>query len=93
MMLFPKNKRIKDRKLLQEIRGQECAVKGCFRKGMPAHIRSVGAGGDDVPENLVPLCADHHIRQHAMGWKVFKEKHPEITNWAEIKKAGQIAVD
>ena len=30
----------------------------------PHHIASVGAGGDDVPENLFAVCAICHARIH-----------------------------
>jgi predicted restriction endonuclease len=30
----------------------------------PHHIRSKGAGGQDVPENLITLCREHHDAAH-----------------------------
>jgi hypothetical protein len=30
----------------------------------PAHVRSVGSGGDDVDENIVSLCRTCHDEQH-----------------------------
>lgn len=26
----------------------------------PHHIKNKGAGGDDIPENLITLCRQHH---------------------------------
>jgi len=28
------------------------------------HITHMGAGGDDVPENLIKLCRKHHSEAH-----------------------------
>jgi hypothetical protein len=39
-----------------------------------AHVKSRGAGGDDM-DNCVPLCAYHHDRQHTMGIKSFQRQY------------------
>lgn len=85
-MLFPKRKRIRDRALLAEVRGSPCCVAGCRRRSDPAHIIPVSRGGDDVPENIMPLCRIHHIEQHSIGWQRFREQHPEVRSWAEIRQ-------
>lgn len=61
-----KKKRIVDRKLLNEIKKLPCIVCG-RRPADPAHIKSKGTGGNDIPENCIPLCRTDHITQHAMG--------------------------
>jgi hypothetical protein len=81
--LIPKPRRIKDSQLLTEVRGSPCCI--CGRPADPAHIKSRGSGGNDVPENIVPLCRVHHTLQHALGWKRFTEKYP-VRTWAELKK-------
>lgn len=80
--LLSKPKRIRDPELLAEVRGSPCCV--CGRYAEPAHVKSRGSGGDDVPENIVPLCRIHHTIQHAMGWKRFKEKYP-VKTWGECQ--------
>jgi len=39
------------------------------------HITSVGAGGSDEPQNLQPLCRNHHIERHRIGIKSFVNKY------------------
>lgn len=69
-----KPERIVDRKLLDTYHQMPCLV--CSRRPSdPAHIRSRGAGGDDVPWNLAPLCRVHHTEQHQLGWKKMSEKN------------------
>lgn len=73
---FPKKKRIKNRKVLDEASSAPCII--CFAKADPAHIRSRGAGGDDENSNLLALCRAHHTEQHAIGFVRFTEKHPKV---------------
>lgn len=47
-------------------RHSPCMVCGTFPSD-PAHVRSRGAGGRDKG-NVVPLCREHHQRQHQEGW-------------------------
>lgn len=65
--MIVKPKRIVDKKLLESYREMPCAV--CFRYGdvVAHHITTKGAGGDDVPNNLMPLCAFHHRMVHDKG--------------------------
>jgi hypothetical protein len=88
MIITPK--RIVNEKLLAEVRQQPCCVAGCRNKAQAAHIKSRGAGGSDVPKNLVPICESHHeFEQHIIGWRRFREKHPEVANYAELKRRGR----
>lgn len=51
----------------------------CGKSGTdPAHIKSVGAGGDDHINNLLPLCREHHSEHHQTGWSKFIRKHPQV---------------
>lgn len=52
-----------------------CIVAGCRNyPSDPAHVRSKGAGGDDVG-NLVPLCHAHHEEQHRIGIVSFSDRY------------------
>ena len=69
-----KTKRIVDVKLLLSMREKGCL--SCGRKPCDAaHIRSRGAGGDDVFDNMIPLCRTHHVEQHKIGWVTFINRH------------------
>lgn len=77
-------KRIRDPKLLAEITGSNCVI--CGKVSDAAHIKSRGAGGDDVPTNLIALCRWHHQLQHAIGWARFVLGWPVVGD--ELKKRG-----
>ena len=70
-----KPKRIKDKTLLHSYRGLPCEVCGIEEGTVAHHIKTVGAGGDDVPENLMCLCAKHHTEIHKIGKKTFMNKY------------------
>ena len=60
-----------------------CAICG-WRPVEAAHVRSRGAGGDDVG-NIVPLCAAHHREQHTRGIKTFQTKYRiDLTHLASL---------
>lgn len=59
-----------------------CSLSPCD----PCHIRSVGSGGGDDPENIVPMCRQHHTEQHKIGWIRFLEKYPKA--WMVLKVMG-----
>ena len=63
--MIPKPKRIKDEKLLKEYRKGHCELCGNPYRLEVHHIISKGAGGDDVPENLITLCAFCHFKVHS----------------------------
>jgi len=65
-MKFPKPKRVKDKKALEKFRSQPCII--CGDLSDPCHIQSQGAGGDDLPDNLLSLCRKHHTEMHMKGW-------------------------
>lgn len=76
-MQVPKPKRVKDEKAKKKIRNRPCVV--CFSRNTDAaHILSVGAGGDDRPWNMMPLCRIHHTEQHTLGWYRFAKKYPHV---------------
>jgi len=53
-----------------------CTVSdmGCWGAIQPAHVKSRGAGGQDI-SNIVPLCTAHHSEQHNAGIKSFQLKY------------------
>jgi predicted restriction endonuclease len=78
--MIEKPSRIRDDKLRKNYHTMRCVV--CSRHGCdPCHIKSKGAGGDDVPENMMPLCRIHHTEQHKIGWVTFAKKYPQVANW------------
>ena len=76
--------RIIDRKLLDSFHLKSCIV--CGKRGCdPCHIMSVGAGGDDVLDNLMPLCRLHHTEQHQIGLYSFVMKYRGLTQYLKVK--------
>jgi hypothetical protein len=74
-MMFPKIKRVVNRKLLDEVKTRPCFV--CrYRPTDPCHIISRGSGGPDEPYNVISLCRKHHQLHHSLGWFKMCEEHP-----------------
>lgn len=60
-----KIKRIVNKALLKQYRKFSCVIgMDCFGDVVGHHLTSKGAGGDDAPENLIPLCFNHHRLIH-----------------------------
>lgn len=78
-----KPQRIEDEALLEEIRNQPCCI--CGHASDPAHIKTKGSFGDDVPLNLMAICRDHHTEQHKIGIKTFFKKYPQVEAWETYK--------
>lgn len=94
--------RIVDTALLEQIRRLPCmacvdsdplaaleAIKAGESGGPrshPHHLRSRGAGGDDTPENVMPLCHVHHREVHAKGLNRFAETYVAVCLW--LSEAG-----
>jgi len=79
--MFPKPSRIKDLELLAEYQKMNCAACGTWWQVSGHHIRTRGAGGDDVPENLIPLCINCHTEIHKIGPTRFKAKWPHLKQY------------
>jgi hypothetical protein len=77
---FQKQPRIKNPELLKKLR-----KFGCFICNDPVaqvhHLQSRGAHGDDIPENCIPLCFQHHMAIHNEGIKTFSAKHDLPISW------------
>lgn len=77
--MFEKRKRIQDRNLLDEVKTKTCIVCGRWPTD-PAHVRSVGAGGDDTKSGVIPLCREHHRESHDKGWVRCCDKYDSLKN-------------
>lgn len=60
-MTIPKPTRVNSQAAIRAARKPFCEKCGRQASGEPHHIRSRGAGGSDIPENLIQLCAGCHI--------------------------------
>lgn len=47
----------------------------------PHHIITRKAGGNDVAENLLPLCFEHHREVHRIGLASFADKYKTVRDW------------
>lgn len=64
-MQQPKRKRVIDLEVVRQARKNFCQLCGNTSGPLHVHhIKSRGAGGDDVPENLVTLCFSCHAEVH-----------------------------
>lgn len=77
--MFPKGYRIENTKALEDCKLKPCLI--CGQKADPHHIKSRGAGGNDVDWNLIPLCRFHHTEVHKIGLSLFQNKYYEIQQW------------
>jgi len=92
--MFPKNPRIENRELLDEIKTRPCLINWyvfnindpcrCSGPTDPSHITTVGSFGNDTEDNVMPLCRIHHIE---WGWGIgkFLKKYPIARKWLEEK--------
>lgn len=75
-----------DPRLLEEVRSRPClaCLPGAQRSPTDVdHITTVGAGGGDHPDNLWPLCRDHHIERHSRGLCHMALVYPGCHAWLE----------
>ena len=63
---------------LQWLRGRKCAADGhdlCDGRMEAAHVDHAGDKGVSTKVSdkfAIPLCSDHHRRQHTKGWMTFE---------------------
>lgn len=69
--------RRQNKKLLAETRKEPCIICGALEVDA-AHIKSVGAGGHDELENILPLCRACHTKQHQFGWFKLCKENPGL---------------
>ena len=68
--------RLVNKPLLAEFRKLPCVACRKRQNGVVAHhIKSRGAGGDDIYVNLMPLCPKHHAEIHTIGLTMFVSKY------------------
>jgi hypothetical protein len=82
-MMFPKKKRIVDENLLSEIRTMPSAACGYHLSVDPHHVKTVKTGGDDVEENIIPLCRNHHTMVHRQGLEYMAQNFQGVTSWLD----------
>lgn len=83
---FPKAPRIQDPELLATFRTFPCLACPPNSQTLPTeahHITTRGAGGDDVPENLMPLCTYHHQEWHSRGPGHMIRAYARVRSWLE----------
>jgi hypothetical protein len=67
---------------VRERDGGHCQVPGCSRAATHAHhVDFRSHGGGDEPENLVGLCAFHHLRCIHGGWLRVVGRAPDALTW------------
>lgn len=89
--MFEKRKRIENRSLLDAVARLPCLANRCYGRGSdPHHVTTVKAGGDDVPENVMPLCRAHHTEWHKVGPGKMIEQYSNIERW--LKQMGRFDV-
>lgn len=75
-----KKERIQNPKLLEQVRRKPCVV--CKKvPSDPHHVTTRGAGGDDVPDNLMPLCHRHHVEWHQIGPSKMVMQYAGVHYW------------
>jgi hypothetical protein len=85
---LPAGRRTPQRDALQRD-GHLCQVPGCSRGAVHAHhIVYRSRGGSDAPENLVSLCAAHHLHGVHRGWVRVWGTAPDRLQW-ELGEVGQ----
>lgn len=80
----PKRKRIVDKKFLKSLKSKTCLTCGSIPPSDPSHMTSVGAGGDDTKENVIPQCRRCH-QEWGMGRFSFLEKNIKLVRWLEYQ--------
>lgn len=78
-------KQIKDPELIEMVKARPCAACGKHGPSDPDHIRTRGAGGDDLYHNVWPLCRKHHTERHKIGLTTFVARYP-LTQAALIER-------
>lgn len=81
--------RIVDPETIDRMRKPYCEVCGSRAYGEPHHIYTRGAGGPDIPENLIQLCWDCHYVKVPAG-KLPKETLLRIVARREKKTVEEI---
>lgn len=78
--MLAKPDRIVDEDLLETIRTLPCMACG-ITPSDAHHVTTVGAGGGDTAENVMPLCRRHHAEWHQMGPGWMVETYAVVRHW------------
>ena len=63
-LALPKAARVQNQAVIDACRRPTCEICGRPAGGEPHHIITRGAGGPDIPENLIQLCRTCHTKAH-----------------------------
>lgn len=74
-IMFPKPKRITDRRLLDSYHNKPCVICGKTEGTVAHHVKTRGSAGNDVRDNLRALCVTHHQEVHSQGTLTFAKKY------------------
>lgn len=80
--MIPKPIRIRNKDLLAQKRLERCI--SCDSKSTEAHhVLSRGAGGWDIPRNLMSLCRLCHTQIHQYGLSKMSYRSPKLKDWLD----------
>lgn len=81
--MWPKKKRYTNSAYLRFVAAYlKCLI--CHKPNPdPHHVTSRGAGGGDEPENIMPLCREHHAEFHKAGVLTFIKRYKNAKEWAK----------
>jgi hypothetical protein len=79
-----KTKRIVNRELISLVKTLPCVACGRNPGGDAHHVTTVAAGGDDVAENLMPLCRTDHQEWHRRGPSHMIRTYGGVKTWLEL---------
>lgn len=73
-----KKKRKVNKALTDSYHNNPCVVCGSRYGTHGHHMKTKGSGGDDIVENLISLCFNHHCEIGQIGIKKFIKKYPWV---------------
>lgn len=86
---FPKRITLRDPKLLAMVRRFPCLV--CGQSPVDAHhVTTKGAGGADIPTNVMPLCRTHHQEIHSLGPKRMAWRYEGVWKWLKLAQRDDV---
>lgn len=81
--MFAKPKRIVNKELIEAVKLTPCVACG-QRPSDVHHVTTRGAGGHDLPNNLMPLCHMHHVEWHKKGPTTMIKKYKGVLVWLSL---------
>lgn len=80
---FVKRFNVKDAELVARVGMLPCQACGVHPAGDAHHIKTRGAGGQDLQWNLMPLCRGHHRAVHDKGLTTLARDHMGVLTFLE----------